>query len=72
MSLESAAADLRDCRHSTEIAYEYDVKRCPHCGAMFVPSMGWAQPHLVAELVRALPTPKPETKWEDGYEPDQE
>lgn len=56
MSLESAAAKLRDCTHGSAIAYDEGVKRCPHCGAMFVQSMGWAQPHLVAELVRALPT----------------
>jgi len=54
--LEEAATKLRDCTHGTAIAYEYDVKRCPHCGAMFAPRLGWAQPHFVAELVRALPS----------------
>jgi hypothetical protein len=56
MSLEAAAANLRDCHHGAAIVYAEDVKRCPHCGAMFVRRGGWAQPHLVAELVRALPT----------------
>ena len=54
--LEEAATKLRDCTHGAAIAYTEDVKRCPHCGAMFAPRLGWAQPHLVAELIRALPS----------------
>jgi len=56
VTLEEAAAKLRDCTHGTAIRYAEGVKRCPHCGAMYAPGMGWAQPHFVVELVRAIPT----------------
>lgn len=58
MSLEKAAARLRDCAHGAAITYEGGVKRCPHCGGMYAPTMGWARPHLVAEMVRAIHTPE--------------
>ena len=56
MTLENAATALRDCTHGAAIAYAEGVKRCPHCGAMCTRTLPWAQPHLVTELVRAIPT----------------
>jgi DNA-binding helix-hairpin-helix protein with protein kinase domain len=56
LALEKAATALRDCSHNSAIAYAEGVKRCPHCGAMRTRSLPWAQPHLVTELVRAIPT----------------